>query len=85
MNVMSEEIKTDCPEIGDKHGRFVVIGNGESKGGKKYLKVKCSCGTIKDVLKWNLTSGHIVSCGCAAREAQRKYFRTGTKKDPVKI
>jgi hypothetical protein len=70
---MKEE--NDCPELGDKHGRFTVIGSAPSRGGKRYLKVKCSCGTIKEVCKWNITSGHIVSCGCASKEAQGKFFK----------
>ncbi len=78
-----DNLENDCQEMGDKQGRFTVIGSAPSRSGKRYLKVECICGTIKEVCKWNIVNGHTVSCGCAAKDAQKKYFRTGTKKQPM--
>lgn len=78
-----DNLDNDCPEIGQKHGRFIVIGFAGLRNKKRFLLVKCSCGTIKEVYKSNLVSGHIVSCGCARKEGIKRYFAKGARKAPV--
>ena len=56
--------------IGDNFGRLTVVGNGSKK---YYYQVQCNCGSpIKEVCKYNLTSGQVKSCGCLASETRRK-------------
>ena len=54
--------------IGKQFGRFIVVDKAESKNGKTFWKCKCSCGEIKEVYSYALTSGHIKSCGCHKSE-----------------
>lgn len=56
--------------IGDKFGRLAVVGNGSKYG---YVKVQCDCGyPVKEVNKYNLTSGQTKSCGCLLAETNRE-------------
>lgn len=57
-------------EIGNRIGRWTVIGE-TRKGGKKYYECRCECGTVKDVYSRSLESGVSQSCGCLRRELSR--------------
>lgn len=62
--------------IGYESGRLVVIGEEtirlNARGRlKPYYEVLCSCGTVKFVSLYNLTSGNTTSCGCLTLEMSR--------------
>lgn len=56
-----------------------------SKSGKKYEKwvCRCDCGQIKSVLKYQLTSGDTVSCGCYNQKIHSKTNRYEFKDEYV--
>lgn len=55
------------PKIGDRFGRWTLIGKTES-----FWICQCDCGTIKNKEKiYSLIRGNSISCGCAKDE----YFR----------
>lgn len=58
---------------GKQFGRWKVL-KFSHKNSKRmsYWQCKCKCGTIKNVLGTNLTSGKTLSCGCYAREQNSK-------------
>lgn len=43
---------------------LVALCRVPNKGTRVYWKFKCDCGNIKDILSYNVTSGHTLSCGC---------------------
>lgn len=53
-------------------GRLTATGAVEKRGGRSYLQVTCTCGTVKFVQESKLRSGHTKSCGCLQREAASK-------------
>ncbi len=55
-------------EIGEKYGELTVTGF--EKGGR--VRVRCSCGAEKTVLRENLRHGRTRSCGHLQRESARK-------------
>lgn len=61
---MSSKIK-----IGDKFGKWTVVGDVYKNNYHKYYPCKCECGTEKNVEKYNLLNGKSLSCGCI-----RKYI-----------
>ena len=60
---------------GQRFGRLLVLGDGESKpakfGTRKFWRVRCDCGTEKQVISHGLVSGHTRSCGCFRKDAMR--------------
>ena len=60
---------------GKTYGRWAVIT--KVIGTKKWL-CKCTCGTQKEVLQCNLTTGKTTSCGCLKKELQTKHGDVGT-------
>ena len=74
--------------LGETFGRLTVIAEAPSYGspsGRKRTKwkVKCSCGTTKEVLTEDLKNGSTISCGCYSREQASKRAKHGhnTKKE----
>lgn len=74
--------------IGQKFGRFTVIGDAEdavNENGRRRRRVmcQCECGKIKTVYVENLTRGISVSCGCYQKEQASKansiHHSTGTR------
>lgn len=51
--------------IGEKYGRWTVIGNSEKKN---YSVCECQCGNIRDVRNDHLKEGRSQSCGCIKKE-----------------
>lgn len=73
--------------IHQRFGRLVIIERAEDQWTPKRKRIirykcKCDCGNVKEVAKWHLTSGKIVSCGCYKHERQVetniKHGGTGT-------
>lgn len=66
--------------IGNKFGNWEIIGDSLKKGynGSTYVKCKCVCGRIKDVVLHNLRRGQSKSCGCIKPIATRNN-------QPIKI
>lgn len=60
--------------IGDKFGSWTVISKSDKTDSShnKYYTCKCECGTIREIVRNKLTSGHTKSCGC-----KRKKDMTG--------
>lgn len=60
--------------IGDKFGSWTVISESDKTDSShnKYYTCKCECGTIREIVRNKLTSGHTKSCGC-----KRKKDMTG--------
>jgi hypothetical protein len=75
--------RSDC-KIGAVFGRLTVIGKPKllwrcGKGKSAYLisvRVRCSCGVVKDVWEHHLLSGRVKSCGCLRRELSSKRATT---------
>jgi len=50
--------------VGDRFGRWVVVGKPfKGKKGYKKVRVKCDCGTTRDVDTYNLQTERTTSCG----------------------
>lgn len=64
-------------KIGEKRNRLVFLKELESsyqKNGnrKRYGLFRCDCGSEKRILVYSVTSGCVLSCGCYAKELNRK-------------
>ena len=61
---------------GQRFGRLIVLGAGESKkiknGTRKYWICQCDCGNKTSVVSHSLVSGKTKSCGCLARDLMRQ-------------
>lgn len=58
--------------IGKEFGRWTVIGIvGTTNGKNTVWRVRCQCGTEKEVRRDNLLSGRSKSCGCWTSELKR--------------
>jgi len=66
---------------GKRFGRLVVVKKAEKK---HYWVCKCSCGTKKEIRKYDLLNGKTRSCGCLNRENLLKEVTThGKTKTPT--
>jgi hypothetical protein len=54
--------------IGERYGRVVVLEVGEIDGPRTKVRIRCDCGTDKEVYACNLRAGHTQSCGCLHKE-----------------
>jgi hypothetical protein len=54
---------------------LTVIGPGPMRGVNSTTVVRCSCGTEKVILNFNLTSGKTLSCGCVGRQRASERVR----------
>lgn len=66
--------------IGKRFGRLVVeyrVEDHVTHSGAHYAKFhcKCDCGGACDVLKYSLTSGRQIGCGCVQRERIKEKWR----------
>ncbi len=66
----------DAP-VGQVFGQLTVIGRGERyvtpKGKSSHTwRVRCSCGTERDMQPSNLRAGRAVSCGCAPQKPRKR-------------
>ena len=61
---------------GKVYGRLTVLRCTEKKNnhGQLFWRCKCLCGKEKNILGFNLRSGHSASCGCRKAEAGRRNF-----------
>lgn len=60
---------------GERFGRLTVVGNGKYRSGRRtrwVLFCFCECGASKDVDRYNLISGKVLSCGCFNRENRKR-------------
>ena len=69
---------------GQRFGRLIVLGPGEKKQQRQYWRVRCDCGTEKQVCTADLRKKTGTrSCGCLAREKAaaraRKHGMSDTK------
>ena len=70
--------------IGEQYGRLEVISNPYHNKRRTCCKVKCSCGTVKEVVAAAMKSGATQSCGCLIKETQKKRNTThGLYKHPL--
>lgn len=58
--------------IGVVFGRLTVVSEINTKGGRRRVLCKCTCGKTKEVLLGHLRSNKIVSCGCYRLERIRE-------------
>jgi len=54
--------------IGQKYGRWTVLGVAERRADHHYSVCQCDCGKISEVRNSCLNSGTSLSCGCISRE-----------------
>jgi hypothetical protein len=64
------------PLTGQRFGRLLVLGMAEPRTFQNWCRVRCDCGTEKEVSQSNLRNGHTGSCGCAGRERIGALHRT---------
>lgn len=70
----------DDIKIGDKFGRWTVIGDFiMSDTGKKKWKCECECGTVSFIDDHALKSGTSKSCGCYKDDLPMKVHQTSLK------
>lgn len=50
--------------LGQKFGKWTVIGEAPSRGKRSYWLCQCECGTIREVYGSDLRGGRTNSCGC---------------------
>lgn len=73
--------------IGEKYGKLEVIGlkdkiKNPCKSARGFIYIYeclCECGTVLDVRKGNLRSGHTQSCGCLKKEKVRNFMNSKFK------
>lgn len=53
--------------IGDRYGRWLVIGYAEKRGTRFYWECRCSCGNKRIVSGHSLRAGTSTNCGCKNR------------------
>lgn len=71
---------------GTVFGRLTVVGDDvqRSRPGKRYVLIRCVCGTEKSSDLWALTSGKTVSCGCKKSEHNLRHgHRRSSSVDPT--
>ncbi len=68
---MSAPIDLTGKVFGRLTAKSVIVGAGK----KRRWACGCSCGKHTEVITASLIDGHIRSCGCAQRDAVKKYLR----------
>lgn len=53
---------------GDKYNMLTAIEKTDVRNGKSYWNFRCDCGNIKNASASNVTTGHVMSCGCLAKK-----------------
>ena len=69
---------------GKQFNRWTVINSaGRDDCYKRFWLCRCSCGTMRSVTEYSLTSGISKSCGCFKEEKMAQQFKThGLSKSP---
>ena len=69
---------------GQKFGRLTVLEksclDSGRNGCKTYWICRCDCGNLTSVMTSNLTSGKVISCGCARNESTVNRFTKHNKR-----
>lgn len=70
-------------EVGQRFGRLEILKrlNKKTNNGNYYYKCLCDCGTKKEILGFNLSSGATVSCGCY--HAEHNVIVNRTREDRI--
>lgn len=73
--------------VGLKFERLQIIEDLGTSGGRRWVKIKCDCGNVKDSLLQSLKSGATKSCGCLNKElTSKRSIRHGLwRKHPLYI
>lgn len=69
--------------INKKFGRLTVLEKIGSKNRVSIYKCKCECGNFTEVVRTNLLSGDIKSCGCLKNEFYKNELNNQIKKYQV--
>jgi len=68
---------------GQRFGRLTVLAPATRIMRNQHLKwicpVRCDCGTVYDIIAYNLTSGATTSCGCWKRSGNHNRTHDGSK------
>lgn len=62
--------------VGDRFGRWTVVGFEHDEAGKRFAVCRCDCGGSGRVTSSNLGSGASRSCGCLNREVAAARLST---------
>lgn len=54
---------------GKTFNRLTVIEFAGKRGKKPFWSCRCICGTVREICRGDIVTGHTKSCGCLAREA----------------
>lgn len=65
-------------KIGDKFTRWTVLENLGIIKGRTRFRCECECGKIRNVIGYELYSGHSKSCGCFNKDRILKHGMCGT-------
>lgn len=64
--------KTKLTNIGEQYNRWTILSNPfaikKNNRNKYFVKCKCNCGTIQNVLETSVKKGSSKSCGCLQKE-----------------
>lgn len=60
--------------VGDRFAQWLIIGIATNRNGRRCRVVRCTCGTVREVLVQSLRSGASKSCGCTAIDRGRITF-----------
>lgn len=72
-------------KIGDRFGRYTILGEAPPKDKSLFLKCVCDCGNIRNVAIGHLKSGHTKSCGCLRKDRDAiARAKTAQKKCAIK-
>ena len=63
-------------QLGRKINRWTVIETGLIQSHRRYVRVKCDCGTIKVVRERSVANEDSKSCGCLRAETTKCLFTT---------
>lgn len=55
-----------------QYGEWTVLSYSQNKNGRPYYWCQCSCGTIREVEKYNLIYGKSTNCGCIRKQELSK-------------
>ena len=72
--------------IGKKYGLLTIVGEAPcGNKSQKRVRVRCDCGSTKDVYFASLKRGDIVSCGCYGKEKRREAMVAKRKKNDYTV
>jgi len=68
--VHKKYLKENKKEIGKKYNNWTIVGLSDKIGG--YIKAKCICGKVREVVFATIKAGDSTNCGCLANEETSK-------------